>query len=294
MDDRTPRPNFFIVGAPKCGSGSLWRYLAGHPDVHMSPAKEPNFFGSDVRSKYGIDRLDDYLSLFKGAGDAKAIGEASVRYLRSRDAASEIAAFDPGARIIAMVREPVAQVRSMHNHFLSHGIETIADLGTAIDAGVDRFRGTGTGKPLNAELLDYRQVARYGEQLATYLAVFPREQVHVIVQEEFGADTASAFAEVLRFLGVDDGYRPVFERHNVSRRTRAPRLARWLSNPPPRLRALSKRLIPPLVRRRVWDGMSAGRCSSLRASRPGPSRSTRCSQPGCTKGSRRTCTASPS
>lgn len=219
----------------------------------MPQVKEPNYFGSDVRSAFTIDSLGVYLDLFAAAGEARAIGEASVRYLRSRDAAAEIAAFDPAARIIALVREPVSQVRSMHNHFLSHGIERIPDLATAIDAGIDRFRGRGTGKPIDAEALDYLRVPRYAEQLESYRAVFPREQILVIIQEEFAADTAASFAGVLRFLGVDDRYGPVFRRHNVARRTRVPRLARWLSAPPPRLRLLGKRIMPPLVRRRVWD-----------------------------------------
>lgn len=249
-----PRPNFFIVGAPKCGSGSLWRYLSGHPDVFMPLVKEPCYFGTDVRSPMTIDRLDVYLGLFARAGHASAIGEASVRYLRSRDAAVEIAAFEPRARIIALVREPVAQVRSMHNHFLSHGIENIADLGIAIDAGTERFRGGGVGKPYNPNSLDYRRVPLYAEQLARYLAVFPRNQIHVIILEEFAADQAQVFADVLRFLGVDDDYRPRFARHNAARRTRAPRLARWLSAPPAGLRRLGKR-VPPLVRRRLWGGL---------------------------------------
>lgn len=253
-DPAQPRPSFFIVGAPKCGSGSLWRYLAGHPDVFMPKVKEPNYFGSDVRSPMTIDRLDVYLGLFAGAGDATAIGEASTRYLRSRDAAAEIAAFQPRARIIVLVREPVAQVRSMHNHFLSHGIEDIADLGLAIDAGVERFRGTGAGKPINAEALDYRRVPLYAEQLASYRAVFPADRIHVIVQEEFARETAAGFRDVLRFLGVDDTYQPEFERHNVARRTRAPGLARWLCAPPARLRRLGKR-VPPLVRQRIWDDL---------------------------------------
>ncbi|MBA2254696.1 MAG: sulfotransferase, partial [Chloroflexi bacterium] len=221
-----PRPNFFIVGAPKCATTALWRYLSGHPEVFMPIVKEPHHFGSDIRSPLTVERRDRYLRLFAAAGDARAIGEASIWYLRSEDAAQEIAAFEPAARIIAMVREPVRQIRSLHNHYVARGIEEIADLGLALEAGTERFRGRLTGEVIVPDFLDYRRVPRYAEQLERYRAVFPPEQIHVIVQEEFGADTPAGFAAVLRFLGVDDGYRPEFQRYGEARRSRNRRLSR--------------------------------------------------------------------
>lgn len=247
----TPQPDFFIVGAPKTGTTALWRYLSGHPEVYMPIVKEPHHFGSDVRSALTLERRDAYLGLFAGAGDARAIGEASVWYLRSKDAAAEIAAFEPRARIIAMVREPVSQIRSLHNHHVARGIEDITDLGRAIDAGTQRFRGRMTGEPTIPEFLDYRRVPLYAEQLARYYAVFPPEQIHVIVQEEFSADTASVFGDVLRFLGVDDAYQPDFIRYGESIRSRNRGVSRWLNAPPAPLRRAARRFIPPLVRKRI-------------------------------------------
>jgi hypothetical protein len=249
--DATPRPDFFIVGAPKCGTTSLFRYLAGHPDVFTPTVKEPNYFGSDVRAGSGLD-LRSYLQLFAGAAGKKAIGEASVWSLRSRDAAREIAAFDPAARIIVMVREPVSQLASIHNHFVARGIEDITDLAQALDAGTERFRRRTVGRPNWPEFLDYRLIPRYTEQLSRYLEVFPREQVHVVVQEELSSATAVVFRDVLRFLGLDESYEPTYERHNVSRRTQHRRFARWLNAPPPILRAISRRLLPLAFRRRIW------------------------------------------
>ncbi|MBA2254721.1 MAG: sulfotransferase [Chloroflexi bacterium] len=245
------RPNLFIVGAPKCGSGSLWRYLAGHPQVFMSPLKEPNHFGSDVRTERTVNERADYLALFREAGDAPIVGEASVRYLRSRDAAAEIAVFDPAARIIVMVREPVAQMRSLHNHFTGRGIEDL-EFEVAVEAGTERFRGRVTGAPLNPDFLDYRRAARYAEQLERYRAVFPPAQIHVIVQEEFARDTPAVFRDLLGFLGIDDTYQPSFERHNVARRARSPRLMRWLVAPPAVIGRIGRRLLPPLIRKRIW------------------------------------------
>ena len=85
MDHGCPsvtRPNFFIVGAPKCGTTALYAYLRQHPDIFMPETKEPNFFGHDIERRRS-QRLteEEYLALFRLAGDARRVGEASVRYL---------------------------------------------------------------------------------------------------------------------------------------------------------------------------------------------------------------------
>lgn len=221
----------------------------------MPVVKEPHHFGSDVRSPMTLESRERYLGLFAGAGDAKAIGEASIWYLRSRDAAREIAQFAPHARIIAMVREPVSQMRSLHSHNLSRGFEDIKDFATAIDAGTDRFRGRLTGEPTVPEFLDYRTVPLYADQIQRYRDVFPPEQILVVVQEEFGRDTPGGFARVLRFLDVDDTYAPSFERYGVSRRARLPWLSRWLNAPPAPLRRAAKRYLSPVVRKRVHQAI---------------------------------------
>ena len=84
-------PNFFIVGAPKCGTTALHAYLSQHPDVFMSDPKEPHYFGSDLDFRYRRRPSDaQYRSYFAGAGDRRRIGEASVWYLYSECAADEI------------------------------------------------------------------------------------------------------------------------------------------------------------------------------------------------------------
>jgi hypothetical protein len=73
-------PNFFILGAPKCGTTSLAAWLAAHPAVYMSPLKEPAYFAADLK----VDRPgpQEYRALFSAAGDIHlAVGEASTCYL---------------------------------------------------------------------------------------------------------------------------------------------------------------------------------------------------------------------
>src|SRR3954453_4619773 len=101
------RPDFFIVGAPKSGTTSLYDWLDGHSQVYMSPVKEPFYFCGDVQG--GLRRLYSYpadevryLELFADARTDQMSGEASTRYLVSYEAAGLVAAFQPMARAIAM------------------------------------------------------------------------------------------------------------------------------------------------------------------------------------------------
>ena len=82
------RPDFFIVGGPKCGTTALYQYLRGHPQVFMPLIKEPHHFGSDLRQPNAVIERERYLALFAGAGDARAVGEGSTWYLRSHEAAT--------------------------------------------------------------------------------------------------------------------------------------------------------------------------------------------------------------
>ncbi|NLF38083.1 sulfotransferase, partial [bacterium] len=100
-------PDFFIVGAPKSGTTALHAYLGRHPSIFVPARKEPHFFGSDIVSPAFVRDRDAYLSLFAGATTEARVGEASIWYLYSKRAAREIKEFNPDARIIIMLRNPV-------------------------------------------------------------------------------------------------------------------------------------------------------------------------------------------
>src|SRR5262245_27125154 len=122
------QPDVFIVGAPRCGTTAMWQYLGDHPDVYMSPRKEPWFFCRDLRFSDPIPRtLDAYLANFAEAREQARVGEASAWYLYSREAATAIKAFSPAARIIVMLRDPVAVMHSLHDLHVYAGTEDIAD-----------------------------------------------------------------------------------------------------------------------------------------------------------------------
>src|ERR1700747_3640485 len=118
-----PRPNFFIVGAPKAGTTALYSYRAQHPEVFMSRLKEPQFFASDIcGNQRNVTTLSEYLKLFEDA-HALAIGEASTCYLASPGAAEQIRSVCQEPRIIVMLRNPVDVMYAEHSERLFDGTE---------------------------------------------------------------------------------------------------------------------------------------------------------------------------
>ncbi len=202
------RPNFFIAGAPRCGTSSLCSYLKQHPEVYVSLPKEPHFFGSDLSPlPGGIREQELYLSLFTPAGDRPRLGEASVYYLGSATAPFEIRAFAPEAKVIVMLRDPVQIARSLFSLYGRTGNEDLTSFEAALDAEPERRQGrripSGAYFP---EGLLYTDIARCGDKVERFLAVFGRENVHCIVFDDFVRDTPAVYRRTLEFLGVDAGF----------------------------------------------------------------------------------------
>jgi Sulfotransferase domain len=212
--NRAPRlrlPDFFIVGHPKCGTTALYRMLSQHPDLYM-PLKESRYFAPELRTRFhrfGPDRLphtlEEYLRLFTAAREDQRAGEASPSYLRSRHAAERITQLQPEARIIAILRDPASFLRSFHLQSVHNHTETQKDFGKAIALEAQRRRGKRIPRLSHSpEALMYSEHVRYVDQLRRFHAHFPREQVLVLIYDDFRADNRATVREVLRFLDVDE------------------------------------------------------------------------------------------
>jgi hypothetical protein len=206
-------PDFFIVGHGKCGTTALHQMLVSHPQIHM-PVKEPRYFAPDRRTRHWRPAssmrqhpitLDGYLALFTGARPDQRIGEATPTYLRSTLAAENIAAVQPNARIIAILREPASLLRSVHLQAVRNYDETEKDFGKAIALEDSRREGKNIPRLSQfPQVLMYSELIRYVEQLRRYHAVFPPEQVLVLIYDDFRADNEGTIRRVLRFLDLDD------------------------------------------------------------------------------------------
>lgn len=168
----TVTPNVFLIGAPKCGTTAMMQYLGEHPNVFTSVPKEPFYWCPDfARSRHEpkFDGLDDYLALFAEADPAqhKVVMEGSTRYLQSVEAIPAILAFNPQARFIAMVRDPVevAQAYHMEQRFSLH--EDVEDFRTAWNLQDQRAAGqqipATCGEPEAAAIPRGRGLRRAGD-----------------------------------------------------------------------------------------------------------------------------------
>jgi hypothetical protein len=205
-------PDFFIVGQAKSGTTALYSMLKPHPQIYMPEVKEPRFLASDLRDRFHIpatstvpDTLEDYLALFDAAGPQRLAGEASPSYLTSRTAAAAIAQLQPAARIIAILREPASFLRSLHLQYVQAHVETERDLRKALSLERDRRQGKRVPRRSHRpSVLLYSEHVRYVEQLRRYHAVFPPEQVLVLIYDDFRSDNEATIRKVLRFLEVDE------------------------------------------------------------------------------------------
>lgn len=216
------RPNFFLVGAPRCGTASMYTYLKQHPEIYVSIDKEPHFFGSDLGTMPGTIREENlYLSLFAGAGDRPRIGEASVWYLSSRRAPHEIRAFAPDARILILLREPAQMAHSLYSLYARTGNEDLPSFEEALAAEPERQAGRRLppGAYFPQGLL-YTAAARYAGDVERYFTVFGRENVHCVLFDDFVRDTPAAYRQTLAFLGVDPGFQAELDRRRAAERVR--------------------------------------------------------------------------
>lgn len=216
------KPNFFIVGAPRCGTASLYSYLKQHPEVWTSVVKEPCFFGSDLTVQPHTVREESlYLELFSGGGDRPRLGEASVWYLSSEKAPREIRAYSPDAKILILLREPTQMAYSLYSLYARTGNEDLPTFEESLAAEPERRQGRRI--PAGAyfpEGLLYTHHARYAEKVERYFEVFGRDNVHCILFDDFVRDTAGVYRQVLEFLGVDPSFEAELDPREASRKVR--------------------------------------------------------------------------
>ena len=233
------RPNFFLVGHPRSGSGQLFSWLDRHPDV-FSTKKELHYFGSDLRFFEPPRALENYLSYFRGAERFRRAGDASTWTLFSERAAQEIQAFEPDARIMMLLRNPVQQLHSLHAHFLFRGDEDIQDFREALDAEEARAAGNRPEPEWRVprDCLRYSRMARFAPQVKRFFDRFGRDRVLVLLSEDFRADPRGTFDKVCSHLDIAtrfEGYDGLFatspRKANSNRAARSGHVRSLLADP---------------------------------------------------------------
>lgn len=207
-------PDFFIIGAPRCGTTSLSRYLARHPQVCFSRPKETHYFArlSELPSESTLKRdyIDRYFS--HRTDENRATGEGSVTYLHLPGSIEQILHFNPDAKFIAMVRNPLTVLPSYHQRMLFLLQENEADFAKAWALQSARARGENIpGTCLDSRLLNYGECARLGAQIERLINAVGRDRVHIIVFDDFTSDALSVYRALLDFLELDYDGQTEFE-----------------------------------------------------------------------------------
>ncbi len=213
------KPDFFIIGAPKCGTTSMDAWLSEHPSIYMAK-KEPHYFNTDHKNRKITDSTV-YHALFAGATETHlTIGESSVRYLYSQDAVSNILNYNPNAKFIVMLRNPIDMVYSWHNQIYVSGLEPIKDFTTAWGLQEQRLSGQDMRQCAEPKMLNYGAVCQLGEQLQRLYQQVPPERVHLIFFDDLQQNARQSYQSVLHFLGVADDHKQAFMIHNPAKKHR--------------------------------------------------------------------------
>jgi hypothetical protein len=241
-------PNFFILGAPRAGTTTLYDLARRHPEIWMSPHKEPSFLAFEGRrypnagpgDETYVETHDDYLALFSDAGEEPIVGESSTLYLSSEHAVDCLRRHSPDARLVAILRNPADRAFSNYMLHVGQGRETLT-FEEALDAEDERLASGWS------PAWGYRSLGFYGAQLDRWLAAFPPERLLVLLYDDLVTDPEATARSLWRFLGVDPSFAPRPERWSPSGRPRSTRLhaALWRQDHP------VKRALRPFLPRRV-------------------------------------------
>ena len=238
-------PNFFIVGAPKCGTTALCEYLRSHPNVLISTTKEPHYFATDLAypNFRTINDYNEYIRLFKCLPQHLVVGEASVFYLYSSVAINNIYRYNENAKIIAMLRNPIDLIASFHGQALYTLDEDEENLEKAWSLQYERAVGKSIPKHCSdPALLQYARIGKLGDQVERLLSTFPREQVKFILFDDFVQDTKAQYEEVLRFLNVPSDGCTTFPKINERKSCKSRLLNRLVQRPHPIVQIVGRSL----------------------------------------------------
>lgn len=257
-------PNFYLIGAAKSGTMSLYNYLGQHPQILMHPVNENSFMGLDGADysrnfqgpvdRYYLDshcikQLDTYQRGFAAAQPDQLLGDASPLYLYSPHALRRITHYTPDAKFIAILRHPADRAFSNWAHFRRAGIEPLADFSDALAAEKRRIHAGWGPWPF----WHYKQMGFYAQQLARYYEAFSAENIFVCLHEDLQQNPQQLLQTIASFLNIDISFEANFSvRHNIGGTPRSQQMHHLLTHSNP-LKTVATRLLPTKFRTRLRD-----------------------------------------
>jgi len=199
--------DFFIVGAPKCGTTTLALNLDKHPDIIISNPKEPHYFSSDLDTGISMASSEEaYLKKFypDNVDDNNLLGDASVWYLYSEEAIKRIKAYNSQAKIIILLRNPAKAAFSLHQQMIFENQEDDMDFHSAWRKSDSRFNLLKYPKKmtLDPKLVAYKHVFSFYDQIKRVYRYFPEKQILILKQEDMRSNSSKILSDVFKFLNL--------------------------------------------------------------------------------------------
>ena len=255
------RPNFFLLGAAKCGTTALSYYLSQHPQVFISEPKEPKFFESEYEK--GLDYYwDTYFADWSGEA---AVGDCRVVHLFLPYVVERIHGAAPEAKLLVSLRDPVERAYSLWWELHCNGLEEL-DFRAALEEnkkrlemGMEFDQETWLGDPRpffgsSHRHRIYLDQGHYAEQLERYLNFFPMERFKFVFQPELEANSQAVVSDVFDFLAVDSDFTLVDDSPRRRARVKGEgRVRRWTRGVPGALAEPMLRLVGRFGRRPTLD-----------------------------------------
>lgn len=256
-------PNFLLIGVAKAGTTALYQALKEHPQIYMSPIKEPRFFtfvdspltlggpGAAAYRAWAITDLAAYQRLFADVTNETVIGEASPVYLscwHPERTAANIKRLIPDVRLVAILRQPAERAYSSFAHQVQMGNEQERNFRKMLAVAA---------RPERHNWLSYRcqQDGFYYANLQPYFARFHREQIRIYLYEEWNTNPQQVLQDIFGFLGVAATFTPLMtQRHNETTWVRNQKVAASLQRPSGWKRRLGH-LLAPALRRQIMAGI---------------------------------------
>ncbi|RPI46413.1 MAG: hypothetical protein EHM59_07505 [Betaproteobacteria bacterium] len=246
---------FYVIGAPRCGTTSVSDTLKRNPHISFSVPKETHFLQRDRGEQSEESWRRTYVARYHPRLNRahQAMGDGSVSYIYSPDAIRRALDFDPRARFVAVLRNPVEMLQSFHLRLLYLLDEDVADFATAWALQESRARGENIPRYCrDPRMLQYGEIGRFSEHLERVFAVAGRDRCLVLLFEDLVQEPRATYKRILDFIGVDDDGQTKFRRKRQSLTFKSWWLQRLLMNPPDwvlrRIQAMNVKQIPRLKR----------------------------------------------
>jgi hypothetical protein len=204
--------NFFFVGFPKSGSTTFYYLLKAHPEIFSSEIKEPKFFCTDINRELEINLGKDYFQLIKSEEEYSKLYQSAANKIKgdfnpfnifSKDAPVNIFRYNPDAKIIISIREPISFLRSFHYQLLYRLIEDEPDFLQALSMEESRRANQNIPKYCHYPFyLYYSSLIDYKKYIKRYVDIYPRDNIKIVLFDDIEKNEITIYKEILQFLNA--------------------------------------------------------------------------------------------